>query len=232
MIYEQEKDWLKAIDCIQYCYPKKSKIIKIKISNYFCELASEYIKKDKISEANEILEKAHLAHSQSARPKILLGEIAFLKKNFDEALSHWNEVELKNPTYFFLIAKPFFSILEKNKRKEDGLKKLYEFFKQNPCYELFEIIINVEMEKNGKNGVRKFLKLSLELFPNIQTLSRYLEFELSKKTNDLPKIVKIIKSINSNHTNYLCKSCGFKAKVFYWHCPACNQWETYLESKI
>jgi lipopolysaccharide biosynthesis regulator YciM len=26
---------------------------------------------------------------------------------------------------------------------------------------------------------------------------------------------------------YLCKNCGFKAKQFYWHCPACGGWDTF-----
>jgi lipopolysaccharide biosynthesis regulator YciM len=25
---------------------------------------------------------------------------------------------------------------------------------------------------------------------------------------------------------YLCSSCGFKARQFYWQCPACGGWET------
>ncbi|MEQ1556786.1 MAG: lipopolysaccharide assembly protein LapB, partial [Gallionella sp.] len=26
---------------------------------------------------------------------------------------------------------------------------------------------------------------------------------------------------------YHCKSCGFKAQKFYWHCPACQAWDSY-----
>jgi lipopolysaccharide biosynthesis regulator YciM len=26
---------------------------------------------------------------------------------------------------------------------------------------------------------------------------------------------------------YKCDHCGFRARQFYWHCPACGSWETY-----
>ena len=27
---------------------------------------------------------------------------------------------------------------------------------------------------------------------------------------------------------YKCDNCGFRARQYYWHCPACGEWETYL----
>jgi lipopolysaccharide biosynthesis regulator YciM len=26
---------------------------------------------------------------------------------------------------------------------------------------------------------------------------------------------------------YLCANCGFKARQFFWQCPACGGWETF-----
>jgi lipopolysaccharide biosynthesis regulator YciM len=26
---------------------------------------------------------------------------------------------------------------------------------------------------------------------------------------------------------YRCDNCGFKARQFYWRCPACGEWESY-----
>ncbi len=26
---------------------------------------------------------------------------------------------------------------------------------------------------------------------------------------------------------YKCDNCGFRARQYYWHCPACAAWETY-----
>ncbi len=34
-------------------------------------------------------------------------------------------------------------------------------------------------------------------------------------------------AIHSRLARYRCENCGFKARQFYWHCPACGGWETY-----
>ena len=31
---------------------------------------------------------------------------------------------------------------------------------------------------------------------------------------------------------YRCRHCHFKSQVFFWHCPACNKWETFTPNKI
>jgi len=41
----------------------------------------------------------------------------------------------------------------------------------------------------------------------------------------------LIRNLVHQHTRslalYRCDTCGFKARQFYWHCPACHGWETY-----
>ena len=31
---------------------------------------------------------------------------------------------------------------------------------------------------------------------------------------------------------YRCRNCHFKSQVFFWHCPACNKWETFTPGRI
>ena len=31
---------------------------------------------------------------------------------------------------------------------------------------------------------------------------------------------------------YRCRNCHFKSQVFFWHCPACNKWETFTPNRI
>ncbi|MGN6875656.1 lipopolysaccharide assembly protein LapB, partial [Neisseria sp. P0021.S007] len=31
---------------------------------------------------------------------------------------------------------------------------------------------------------------------------------------------------------YRCRNCHFKSQVFFWHCPACNKWQTFTPNKI
>lgn len=31
---------------------------------------------------------------------------------------------------------------------------------------------------------------------------------------------------------YRCRNCHFKSQAFFWHCPACNKWETFTPNRI
>ena len=43
--------------------------------------------------------------------------------------------------------------------------------------------------------------------------------------------LELVKNLIHGHTRrvarYRCDNCGFKARQFYWRCPACGGWETY-----
>jgi lipopolysaccharide biosynthesis regulator YciM len=37
----------------------------------------------------------------------------------------------------------------------------------------------------------------------------------------------IVQGYTRRLARYRCDNCGFKARQFYWRCPACGGWETY-----
>ena len=43
--------------------------------------------------------------------------------------------------------------------------------------------------------------------------------------------LELVKGLLNEHTRnlamYKCDNCGFRARQYYWHCPACAAWETY-----
>ena len=50
---------------------------------------------------------------------------------------------------------------------------------------------------------------------------------LVKRRRDLELIRNLVHEHTRSLALYRCDSCGFKARQFYWHCPACRGWETY-----
>jgi lipopolysaccharide biosynthesis regulator YciM len=62
-------------------------------------------------------------------------------------------------------------------------------------------------------------------------LDKLLEARLLEVSDDRRADVEMVKKLVHQRTRslamYRCSSCGFKARQFYWHCPACHGWETY-----
>ena len=44
---------------------------------------------------------------------------------------------------------------------------------------------------------------------------------------DLELARTIVQGYTRRLARYRCDNCGFRARQFYWRCPACGGWETY-----
>jgi 6-phosphofructokinase 1 len=70
--------------------------------------------------------------------------------------------------------------------------------------------------------VPKTIDNDLDLPPHVDTFG----FQTARHVG-----VELVKNLIHKRTRtlamYRCTSCGFKARQFYWHCPACHGWETY-----
>ena len=46
---------------------------------------------------------------------------------------------------------------------------------------------------------------------------------------------KVARAIHEHHNDrispYRCKRCNFRSKVFFWHCPACGEWESFTPNR-
>ncbi|HKO89030.1 MAG TPA: lipopolysaccharide assembly protein LapB, partial [Burkholderiales bacterium] len=62
-------------------------------------------------------------------------------------------------------------------------------------------------------------------------LNKLIEAQLLSAPADRRTDLEMVKNLVHTHTRglarYSCDNCGFKARQFYWQCPACLGWETY-----
>jgi lipopolysaccharide biosynthesis regulator YciM len=67
--------------------------------------------------------------------------------------------------------------------------------------------------------------------PTLLGLEKMLEARVQVAAPENRPDLELVKSLIHNHTRrvarYRCDHCGFQARQFYWHCPACGGWETY-----
>jgi lipopolysaccharide biosynthesis regulator YciM len=62
-------------------------------------------------------------------------------------------------------------------------------------------------------------------------VDKLLEAQLLEAPAERRHDLELVKTLVHQHTRalamYRCDSCGFRARQFYWRCPACGGWETY-----
>src|SRR5436853_4973873 len=98
-IYEQEKDWARAIEMT-----KQVESDPRDLAPYFCELAASEAAHARPGAARRHLEAALEANRKCVRASLQLGDLERSSNNLDAAIEHWKRIEAQNPAYIALAA--------------------------------------------------------------------------------------------------------------------------------
>ena len=84
----------------------------------------------------------------------------------------------------------------------------------------------------GAEAAYKLVRDELRRNPTLLGLDRLLEAQIvadahPERRRDLELVRNLVHSHTRRLARYRCEECGFKARQFHWHCPACGSWESY-----
>ncbi|MDZ7897765.1 MAG: hypothetical protein U5N85_07010 [Arcicella sp.] len=89
---------------------------------------------------------------------------------------------------------------------------------------MLEIIFKWEIEKQGPEAAYALVRDELKRNPTMLGLEKLLEAAIHTVDAERKGDVELVKGLIHGHTRrvarYACKDCGFKARQFYWCCPA------------
>jgi len=96
-IYEQEKEWQKAIDILKLHKRAERLIVSRQIAHYYCELAELAIEAGDFKSARTQLRLARTENPDVPRSLLLRGDLSFAEGNYDHAREMWGKLSLKYP---------------------------------------------------------------------------------------------------------------------------------------
>lgn len=230
-IYQQEKNWERAIDIARDMPRKGSHRWEVDIANFYCEMAATELAHSRFDEAMQFINQALETNRKCVRASSLRGDLLCAMGKDDQAIAAWQEIGHQDPSYLSLVA----TRLMDTSRKLDCEDKAAQFLKthlnQTPSLDLLEIVFKWEMEKSGPEAAYTLVRNEISRNPTMLGVEKLLEAASHTVEGDRKTDVELIKGLIHGHTRkvarYCCKSCGFKARQFYWRCPACGGWETY-----
>ena len=230
-IYEQEKDWNKAIATSHRMDAVTGESSARAIANYYCELAAAEATHSRWDAARAYLDDALNVNRRCARANILLGDIALSQGQTEQAIDCWKRVEQQNPEYLSLVADKLFAAYNSLGRPDDGLALLHGYLARYPSIDLLTVAFQGELQHRGGDAAYRLVRGELAKNPTLLGLDKLLEAQLLDASPERRNDLQMIKNLVHQHTRslalYRCDVCGFKARQFYWHCPACSGWETY-----
>jgi lipopolysaccharide biosynthesis regulator YciM len=227
VIYEQEKDWPRAIDMT-----KKVETDPRSHAQHLCELAASEAAQSRPDTARKHLEAALEANRKCVRASLQLGDLERSQGNVEKAIEHWKRVESQNPAYLAIVAQKLAEAYREAGRGEEGLTLLAGYLARYPSLDLLDAVFEQTLEAKGADDAYALVRDELRRNPTLLGLDRLLEAQIiTAGSPDRRRDLELVRNLVHGHTRrlarYRCESCGFKARQFHWHCPGCGGWETY-----
>ena len=230
-IYEQEKDWKKAIEASRRMDDVTGKSSERDIANYFCELAAGELTESGPEAARRHLQEALSVNRKCVRANMLLGDLAMSDGDAKAAIAHWKRIEQQDPAYLSLVAEKIVGAYRQLGQTGEGVRLIREYLSRYPSLDLLNVTFEGELEVQGAASANRLVREELMRNPTLLGLDKLLEVQLMEAPPERRNDLQLIKNLIHQHTRslalYRCDACGFRARQFYWHCPACNAWETY-----
>lgn len=230
-LYQKEKDWFKAIDVTHRLTVLCGQPHGKEAAFFYCELAAAELTQQRIEAARIHLEQALEANPQSVRATIMLGDIENAAQHFLSAIEIWQRIEQQNQQYLPLVAERLLQAYRQAGRVDAGIDMLQGYLIKYPSLDLMNVLFDAVLQRDGAEAGYKLVRDELQRNPTLLGLDKLLEARLLGVSIEHRADVEMVKNLVHQRTRtlamYRCANCGFKARQFYWHCPACHGWETY-----
>jgi lipopolysaccharide biosynthesis regulator YciM len=230
-IYVQEKDWQKAIEAAEVLDKQFSKPMNTEIAHFYCELALIDTVKGDTAEARKHLQQALNINRQSVRANMMLGDLEAAAGNHEAAINYWRQVEAQTPAHMVLIVDKLLASFRALGEIHEGLSWLKGLLARQPSLGMFNSLYTATLESQGPDHAVQLAQKELRRNPSLSALERLAEAELIRAPEERRELLQSAKNLIQSHNQklmrYHCTGCGFRARQFFWRCPACGRWDSF-----
>ena len=235
-IYQAEKEWQKAIDMTAEigagAKDSRAESRSKDVAHFYCELAAFEATHSRPDAARTHLEAALEANRKCVRASLQLGDLEKAAGNLESAIANWKRIESQDPAYLALAAQRLLDAFRDSGRLEEGLTLLSGHLARYPSLDLLDTVFQYTLDAKGAEAAYTLVRDELRRNPTLLGLDRLLEAQIAGATSpDRRRDLELVKNLVHSHARrlarYRCETCGFRARQFHWHCPACGGWETY-----
>ena len=234
-IYQQDRDWEKAISIAQ-SLAHDEQTYQFEIAQFFCEMAQSALFHSNFQAAEQYVQSALNANKKCTRANMILGDIAQKQGQFQAAINAYTAIEKQNHAYLSMIGERLYDAFDALGKAEDGLNILIGYQKTFPVLDLLTVIYDKSLLLYGEEKTNTTITELIRAKPDLNGMYRLLGLQMSDLNPQWKSDADMMRTVIGRQLQrswmYRCRNCHFKSQVFFWHCPACNKWETFTPNKI
>lgn len=227
-IFQQEKEWQKAIDVTRRLASEKGETLAPVIANYYCELAEELLKQGESAEAGKMLKRAFSEDKNCVRASILEAEIANRHNQPKQALRAYKRVEQQDSDYLPVVIDPIEKCYVQMGDDAEFIRYLRELSSRRESFSLVQALVQQLCLRGDAQEATELLKSHLQHRPSLRALQQLLTLRCGEAQSgdhsELAIIKDIVEQLLQAKPIFRCNNCGFTSRTLQWQCPSCKQW--------
>ena len=228
-IYQQEKDWQKALDIAAKLEEVTSDHMGSFMSHFCCELAESDLQADKPEAARKHLRQARRHDPESVRAHFISAGIAEHKEQFGEAMGIYEEIARLDPDYLPYLLERYFACAQQCGETARVTEHLDEWAASNVGISIVLKQASMLESEQGTVKAAEFITRELKSRPSVRGLKKLMDLKESgvagiESGDEI--LHSITRELLSRQSSYRCTNCGFSGHAHNWKCPSCKQWST------
>ena len=229
-IYQQEKDWEKAIESARLLAIKTGKSQDNVIAHYYCEMAEHELRDNELNKAIKLIKRALSTDHRCARASILEGEVETQLGNYKAAIRAYRRIEDQDPDYIPEILESLTACYRALNRIDEMVTYLQEILNRQGGISVMLTLAELLREREGDTVSAEFIARYLEQKPSLRGMDRLIDLAIKHIKDPARDKLEALKKVTSqllvNNPVYKCDHCGFHGKTLHWQCPGCKSWNT------
>jgi lipopolysaccharide assembly protein B len=234
-LYEDSNEWIQAFET-------EIKLLKLQNLKDYTTLAylkarigKELLDDGRVSEAIKCFNEAIKFEKTCLLPYIYLGDAYIQQTKNDKAECAFKKGLMQKPKLSFLLYDRFETLYSEggDKKSEKLLRLYFEVLAKEPddiptLMKLAEYYTDCNMFKDAENTYEKIIGKNPDYYPARKRIT-----SLYFKTNQTEKAYTSYNTILNNKTLdekiYICGNCLYKSNWFFWRCPHCKTWDSFVK---
>ncbi len=224
-IYEQEREWQKAIDAAQQLEVLGGRSLELQIAHYYCELAEAAAAGGDYSSALQYVKHAQTGHPKTWRGALVRAHIARATDDTVTALRLYHQI-IDEHTYLIAEALPEIVAIHRDENRLEELDgALRSMLRKNPEMSTLVAYTAIVNDIGGIPAIDECVEQyllkepTLAEFIDMQSVADGEEHALARTRSAMSKLAR-------STPRYQCRECGFSSQRLLWLCPSCRSWET------
>ncbi len=229
-IYQQEKDWDKAIVTIQKLASLSGACKAPVIAHYHCELAEFARHNNDLALAHSEAGQALDCDGNCVRASLLLGDMEMAQGDYKAAIRNFKNVQHQDADYLPEVIAPLLNCYNKLGMTREMIDYLMQILQKHNSISLMLALAELLREQHGDLEAGLFITEQLRKRPSVRGLGRLIELNLAHSEGGARENLLILRDLTEKLLEgkpiYKCSNCGFTGKAMHWQCPGCKNWNS------